>query len=141
RGRQVAGGGVRLGGAAEDRLVVVDEGEHPLEVRVVHHPAVVQAAARVPAVHRAHGSAQVGAQAFDRAGRGHEVVGGDARLPGVGELAPHDPAGGGGGVRALVHEHGGFPAELEHGGGEVLGGGAGHDPAHGPVAGVEDQVE
>src|SRR5699024_8092481 len=44
RGRQVPGGGVRLGSAAEDRLVVVDEGAHPLEVRIADHPAVVEAA-------------------------------------------------------------------------------------------------
>ena len=105
------------------------------------HAPVVEAAPGSAAVQRARGPAQVRHEALEGARGGHQVVGGDAGLAGVGELAPHDAAGGDGEVRALVHEHRGLPAQLEHGGRQVLGGGAGHDPAHGAVAGVEDQVE
>ena len=59
------------------------------------------------------------------------VVGRDAGLAGVEELAPGDPAGGDVEVGAGVHVGGRLAAQLEDGRGEVLGGGLRHDAADG----------
>ena len=69
------------------------------------------------------------------------VVGGDARLAGVDELAPRDPAGGDLDVGVGGDDRRALAAELERDRREVLGGGRHHDAADGAVAGVEDVVE
>jgi hypothetical protein len=68
------------------------------------------------------------------------VVGGDAGLAGVEELAPRHAVGGDAEVGARGDDGRRLAPELEHGGREVLGRRLGHDLAHGGGAGEEDVV-
>ncbi|MDH6553369.1 hypothetical protein M2162_007466 [Streptomyces sp. SAI-041] len=72
---------------------------------------------------------------------GQDVVGGDAGLSGVEELAAGQAVGDDGEVGVAVDERRGLAAQFQGDRGEVLGGGAQDDSADRAVAGVEDVVE
>ncbi len=69
------------------------------------------------------------------------VVGGDARLAGVDELAPGDAPGGDVDVGVAADDRRALAAQLQGDRGEVLGCGAHHDPGDVAVARVDDVVE
>ena len=70
-----------------------------------------------------------------------QMVGRHAGLSGVEGLAPRDTACGEIEVGAFINNAGTFPAEFEHDGGEVVGGGFHDDTANGRTAGVENHIE
>ena len=108
---------------------------------LVDDAAVVGRRRRIVAVEVVHRAQQRTEQlVLDRRVDEH-VVGRDARLPGVDELAPRDAPGGDLDVGVGGDDGRALATELERDRREVLRRSGHDDPADGAVAGVEDVVE
>lgn len=108
---------------------------------LVDDPPVLGGLPRFAAEEILDGTDEFGLQGAGGLRVGEDVVGRDAGLTGVEELAAGEPVGDDGQVGPAVDERRGFPAQFERDRGEVFGGGPHHDAADGAVAGVEDVVE
>ncbi len=107
------------------------------KMAVVDDAGVIRAFLRLAAVHLGERGAQGIDERFLDPALHQQKIGGNAGLTGVEELAPGDAAGGDIQRHGGVHQTGAFAAEFEGHGGEVFGGGAQHDLAHGGAAGEE----
>ncbi len=129
--------------AGDDGFVAagVEQPDQPVEVTVVDDASEVRRHLRVLAVEVVH-RAQHGAEELILDGPGDEdVVGGDARLAGVGEPPPRDPSGGDVDVGVGRDDRRALATELERHRGEVLRRRPHDDLRHRRAARVEDVVE
>lgn len=112
----------------------VEQRAEPVEVPLVDDPSVLARLPRFAAEKCLDGAGEFGLQRAGGLRVGEDVVGRDAGLPGVEELAAGEPVGDDGQVGVTVDERRGLAAQFEGDGGEVLGGGPHHDPADRAVA-------
>ncbi|GAQ77547.1 hypothetical protein T45_09366 [Streptomyces turgidiscabies] len=133
--------GVTVVVAADDGPAVAQQAGQPVEVALVDDVAVVVAAGRIGAVHLTDRIAQVRLDPGARLAYREDVVGGDAGLARVHELAPGDTAGSRREVGARFDDGRALAAQLQSDRGEMTGRRRHDDTSDRAVAGVEDVVE
>ena len=118
----------------------VDEAADAVKVLAVDDLSVLGVGEGVVSQLTPNRALDLGDQAVRHALVYEQVVGGHAGLAAVEPLAEGDALGGDAQIRGGVDDAGALSAELERDGGEVLGGAAHDELAHGHAAGKEDVV-
>ena len=130
-----------VAGAAADHLGRVDEPHQAAVVLLVDDLAVILVGHGVGAELGGDLLLNGGDQLVPDGGVTEDIVGSHAGLAAVQVLAEDDPLGRQSDLGGLLHDAGALAAQLQHGGGQVLGGAAQHFLAHRLAAGEEDHVE
>ena len=128
--------------AVHDRFrILLQDHAEAAHLPPVHDPPVIGARLRVRAVKAADRRLHLLQERGEHAPVHKNVIGRDAGLPRVEELAPGDALARGAQLCRSVHDDGAFAAEFKGDGGQMLRRGAHDDPAHARTARKKDRIE